>query len=302
MAERVSYALQEAIVQACGTVFYYKRPLKELLVRAGVPRPLADKYDELSKFVMTREILAELDGLGDPGVRVQRQIARELAAMRTVADPDNQEAGLKALDDLRDVAKEEGLLADADAEEKARVKQHRQSAEENRLVAEARKRGLSELRVEFMTMATQSHEAQQRGYDLEDLLGRLFKLHDIQYQPPYRKGTVEQTDGFFTFNSFQYLVESRWREKPPNLNDLTGFSGKVRRKIDSTRGLFVSVAGFRKEVLDEASDLTNLVLMDGTDLALIFEGRISLIEALQLKLDEAAQQGILFYPLAQHGS
>ena len=28
MVTRVSYALQEAIVQDCGTVFWYKRPLK----------------------------------------------------------------------------------------------------------------------------------------------------------------------------------------------------------------------------------------------------------------------------------
>ena len=40
--------------------------------------------------------------------------------------------------------------------------------------------------------------------------------------------------------------------------------------------------------------------MDGQDLALILEGRISLIEALQLKLDKAAQQGAISYPLAQH--
>jgi hypothetical protein len=151
-----------------------------------------------------------------------------------------------------------------------------------------------------MTMATKEGEAQQRGYDLEELLGRLFKLHDIPYQPPFRKGTVEQTDGFFTFNSFQYLIEARWRKSPPDLGSLTAFSGKVRRKIDSTRGLFVSVAGYRPDVLREASDLLNLILIDGQDLALILEGRISLIEALQLKLDKAAQQGAIFYPLAQH--
>ncbi len=54
------------------------------------------------------------------------------------------------------------------------------------------------------------------------------------------------------------------------------------------------------EVLAEAGALLNLVLMDGQDLALILEGRISLREALRTKLDRAAQQGILFYPLGQH--
>lgn len=214
--------------------------------------------------------------------------------------PDNQEAGLRALADLREVAKQEGIIEDKDAKAKVRAKQHRVTVEEQQRVVEARARGLAELHAMYMTLATREDEAQRRGYDLEDLLGRLFKLHDVSYQPAFRKGTVEQTDGFFTFNSFQYLVEARWRKAPPDLSALTAFSGKVRRKIDSTRGLFVAVAGYRPEVLDEASDLLNLVLMDGQDLALILEGRISLIEALQLKLDKAAQQGVLFYPLAQH--
>jgi len=47
------------------------------------------------------------------------------------------------------------------------------------------------------------------------LLEGLFKLHDITYQPPYRKGTVEETDGFFTFRGFDYLLEARWRKTQP---------------------------------------------------------------------------------------
>jgi Restriction endonuclease len=300
MATRVSYALQETIVQACGTVFWYKRPLKALLVRAGVPRQLVEKYEDASKFIMVREVLAELDARGEPGVRVQLQLARELAAMRTVSDPDRQEEGLKALAELREVAKQEGIIEDTDAVARAKSRQQRTSVEEKGRAAEARARGLAELHGIYTTLATREDEAQKRGYDLEELLGRLFKLHDIAYQPPYRKGTVEQTDGFFTFNGFQYLIEARWRRKPPDLAELTAFSGKVRRKIESTRGLFISVAGFRSEVVHEAASLLNLILTDGQDLALILEGRVSLIEALQIKLDKAAQQGILFYPLAQH--
>lgn len=300
MAARVSYALQEAIVQACGTVFWYKRPLKALLVRAGIPRQLVERYEDASKFIMVREILAELDGRGEAGARVQQQLTRELAAMRTVSDPDRREEGLKALAALREVAKQEGIIEDTDAVARAKSSQQRASIEEKHQAAKARARGLTELHEVYVTLATREDEAQRRGYDLEALLGRLFKLHDIAYQPPYRKGTVEQTDGFFTFNGFQYLMEARWRKAAPNLAELTAFSGKVRRKIESTRGLFISVAGFRPEIVQEASALLNLILMDGQDLALILEGRISLIEALQLKLDKAAQQGILFYPLAQH--
>jgi hypothetical protein len=296
----VSYALQEAIVQACGTVFWYKRPLKALLVRSGVPRQLVEKYEDASKFIMVREVLAELDARGAAGEQVQQKLARELAAMRTVADPDQQEAGLKALADVRAVAEQEGLIESTDAATREQRKQHRKTVEEQHRVADARARGLAALRDEYGVLVTQEEEAQRRGYDFEDLIGRLFKLHDIPFQPPYRKGTVEQTDGFFEFRSFQYLIEARWRKTPPDLSALTAFSGKVRRKIDSTRGLFISVAGFRTEVVEEAGSLLNIILMDGQDLTLVLEGRVSLIEALQIKLDKAAQQGKIFYPLAEH--
>jgi hypothetical protein len=35
IAAQIPYALQEAVVQACGTVFWYKRPLKALLGRVA---------------------------------------------------------------------------------------------------------------------------------------------------------------------------------------------------------------------------------------------------------------------------
>jgi len=298
MAIRVSYALQEAIVQACGTVFWYKKPLKALLIRAGVPAPLVEKYWEApSKYILVRDVLAELDDRGEVGVRVQHQLARELAAMQTVANPDQREAGLAALAELRTVAKQEGIVED---EEKTRKKERRLAAEESQRVAAARAKGLAELNGTYMALLTREQDPQQRGYELEQLLEGLFRLHDIPFTPPFRKRNVEQTDGFFKFEGFEYLIEARWRKTPPDLADLRAFSGKVRGKIESTRGLFVSVAGFRSEVLAEAGGLLNLVLMDGQDLALILEGRISLREALRTKLDRAAQQGILFYPLGQH--
>src|SRR5205823_1209982 len=110
-----------------------------------------------------------------------------------------------------------------------------------------------------------------------------FKLYAILYHPPYRKGSVEQTDGFFMFNGFQYLIESRWRKRPPTLDELRGFSMKVEAKIESTRGLYVSVVGFREEVLTEAKPIRNVIYMSGQDLAHILEGRNLLPQALTVK-------------------
>jgi hypothetical protein len=169
VAAQVPYALQEAVVQACGTVFWYKRPLKALLVRAGVPAALVRKYEDASKFIMVREILAELDARGDGGIRVQHQLVRELAAMRTVADPDNQEAGLKALEELRQVARDVGVIEKEQAKESARDERRRSAQQKQELIA-ARSKGLGELHARYMELALNPDGAQQRGYDLQDLL------------------------------------------------------------------------------------------------------------------------------------
>lgn len=292
----LSWGLQEAVIQACGTVFWYKQPLRKLLVRAGVPGPLVNRYDSESKFKMVRYILEDLDGAGDKGAAVQRQIVRELASIHSISDPSvDPKAAAAALDELRRAAKQEGILegdkpsADVEKQRRARLD-----------AIDSQRRELARLHEMFVTLATRSDIAQERGYDLEDLIGDLFKLYRIPYQPPYRKGTVEQTDGFFTFDGFQYLIESRWRKAPPPIGELRSFSGKVAAKVESTRGLFVSVAGFREEVLQEARTLRNLIYMNGQDLALILEGRPHLPEALQLKIDQAARRGIFFYPLQGH--
>lgn len=283
-------------MQASGTAFWWKDPLRKLLVRAGVPGPLVNKYDGESKFKMVRYILADLDNAGEKGVAVQRQIVRELASIRSVTDQSvDRKAAAAAISDLRAIAEEEGIL-DSD-KPKPDVEQQRKA----RLDAvEAQRSELARLHEMYVTLATREQVAQERGYDLEGLIGDLFKLYGITYHPPYRKTTVEQTDGFFTFNGFQYLIESRWRKAPPPIGELRAFSGKVAAKVESTRGLFLSMAGFRDEVLREAQPLRNLIYMNGQDLALILEGRPHLPQALEVKIDQAAQRGVFFYPLQGH--
>ena len=294
---RLPYALQEAIVQACGTVFYWKQPLKAILARAGVSRSLIDKYEHERKFIMVRSILAELDERGEAGVRVQQQLVSELAAMPDVHDSDNRAAGLKALADLRKVAKQEGLVDD-DRKAREDAERRKKAADERYTALAARRRGLGELHNNYTELAMNAENPQGRGFDLQDVLQGLFRLHDLLYHPPFRKGTVEETDGFFSFEGFQYLVEARWRKKQPPIGDLRAFSSKVRAKIESTRGLFLSIPGFRPEVVEEARPLANLILMDGQELALVLEGQMSLIEALRLKIEKAAKQGVLYYSIA----
>jgi len=82
----LSWALQEAIVQASGSAFWWKNPLRQLLLRAGVPGPLVNKYEGESKFKMVRFILAE------HAKRAEQIASQQLA-------PDEAASRLKSLKD-----------------------------------------------------------------------------------------------------------------------------------------------------------------------------------------------------------
>lgn len=299
MADRISFELREAVVAVCGKAFWLKDPFRALLLSCGVPAALYDRYAEESKFKIARHVLAELDGTGDEGRLVQQRIVTEMCKLRNVPDENvpDRDAALQALRWLKQLAIDQKLHVEEQqsaSDARAGEARRRQAA----LAARAQK--MEQLRCTFAAMATSRDDPQARGYGLEDLLAELFEAHELSYRRPYRTLT-EQIDGHFEFKRFDYLVEARWRVEQPSEADLGAFKTKVDKKLTSTRGLFVSVVGFRPDVVLEFTRgvTSNIVLMDGADLSLILEGHVSLVDALDLKIQKAAQEGIIYFPLAR---
>lgn len=189
--------------------------------------------------------------------------------------------------------------------EKAAADARRTASQRKAAATEQRRAKIGELRSSFVELSRQTPTTdsarQARGYKLERLLADLFRIHDLEYRPSY-KVDGEQIDGSFHFRGFTYLTEAKWRSAPPTAGDLLGFKAKVDGKIDSTRGVFVSMAGYDEHVLDHViktarGSRNNIVLFNGQDIALIFEGNIGLIDALIAKIDAAEQEGRMWRPL-----
>ena len=299
MTTRLPFELREAVVQVCGTAFWLKDPFKAFLVSCGVPGDLYDRYADESKYKIARHVLSDLDAMEDRGFQIQRRIVTELAKLRKVPDPNvpNLDSALSALRYLKELAVNQRIvIEDEKKSDDARI----QDARRKQAALAARAAKTEELRRTFLGWTGTHEDPQSRGYGLEDLLAELFELHEISYRRPYRTST-EQIDGHFPFKGFDYLVEARWRSGLPIEADLGAFKMKVDKKFTSTRGLFVSIPGFRPEVLFEFTRgiSSNILLMDGQDLALILEGHVSLTDALDLKIQKAAQEGVIFFPLGQ---
>lgn len=133
---------------------------------------------------------------------------------------------------------------------------------------------------------------QQRGYDLEKFLHQLFSLYDLDAKGAF-KNYGEQIDGAFTFDNLDYLLEAKWKSEV-NQGELAIFCQKVESKFKTTCGLFVTIDGVTKEAV--SPHFKSIIIMDGSDIMAILDGRISFPDLLFKKRRKASESGKIYVP------
>lgn len=155
---------------------------------------------------------------------------------------------------------------------------------------------LDDLKNKFFEIAI-NNDAQKRGLLLEKFLNDLFNFFDLDAKNSF-KILGEQIDGSFTFDNTDYLLEAKWQKKLINAQDLYGFSGKIQGKLKNTLGLYVSLEGYSTESTKTDNPIVkSIILMDGSDLMQVLEGRIKLTDMLYIKRRHAAQTGEIYYKI-----
>lgn len=285
------FEIRTQIIQCIGLCFHYKDNVESFFISCGIDRRLASKYKDQAKFVWARNMLNDLDEK-ENGFEIERRILTELCKFRNIPDKDapNPDAGLSALRKLKQLAVDNKIEVE---EVKKDSSQRKIIAKEKQKLIEERAATLIELKTAFYTSVTNQNR-QEAGYSLEDILEKMFPLFDIDYRRSYKTGT-QQIDGHFKFEGFDYLVEAKWRADQPNENEIGGFERKVNTKLESTRGVFVSINGIREEVISQFNGKgSNILFISGEDVIHLLEGRIDLREALRKKIDKAAQEGQVY--------
>lgn len=177
--------------------------------------------------------------------------------------------------------------------EQEEAEARRRKAHEDLLRTTAVRDRLDELNKDFLALLSDSN-AQERGYRLEKLLCALFGLFDLDPRASF-KISGEQIDGAFSFDGTDYLFEAKWQQGLVPAADLDVLAGKLSRKLDNTLGLFLSVNGFSEDGVNAHSSGRRLmILMDGSDLMAVLEGRIDLVQLLLRKRRQAAQTGKIY--------
>jgi hypothetical protein len=157
---------------------------------------------------------------------------------------------------------------------------------------------LTELLNEFRQLAKGGIKPQQRGYEFEKLLRRLFDQQGIPMSEHFKlKG--EEIDGSFKFEGENYITEAKWQEASVSTEALYKFAMKADGKMYG-RGVFISVNAYSREGLPAMVTGKHIktILIDGEDLVLVMEGQINLTDMLDVKIRAAQLRGEVYvHPL-----
>jgi hypothetical protein len=294
MAKRVSPAILPPLREALTVAFWYRQDLRRYL-NSCLPdhRALVAQLDWTEH---KRNTVGQLiDTLYADQHKFFDALLTLILSTAEITDP----AHLKRLDDgERKYEEATAALASLRAQvlpyrrmrsEAEAVEVRREQDRERSKAQQGVALKLNELREQFMTLHQQ--EPQERGYSLEKFLNKLFSLYDIDAKGPFRI-VGEQVDGAFTLEGTEFLLEAKWRADKAAATDLDTFAAKIGRKLDNTLGLFLSMNGFQETAVSlHSQNRPVMILMDGADLSVVMEDRITLPVLLSRKRQHAARTG-----------
>ncbi len=296
MAKVIASAACIALKDALASVYWYKSDLRSFLTSTiANPALLAP----LNWADYKRNIVAQLvDYMTKRQDQYQGELIRLMSEVSNIDDfshLERLEGGKeKAAEARRAVAALRKHTAGHDVlvEAERKIEQRRKQAHAQLLRKTAVRDGLEKLNADYLALLSSDH--QQRGYKLEAMLRKLFELCDLDPRASF-KIVGEQIDGAFTFENTDYLFEAKWQQELVAAADLDVLAGKLSRKLDNTLGLFLSVNGFSEDgVKAHSSGRRIMLLMDGSDLMAVLEGRIDLVQLLLRKRREASQSGNIY--------
>ncbi len=301
--KRLSAAAIASLEEALCAIFWYKRDLRKFLVNCLSDKSLVAHVDwENFKRQIVSDIVGELCSDQDRHLGDLRRLFHEVCKFNEFNHLERLDAGAQKAKRAREaVTALRALVETRDAATKKETDstEERRNREQVRIATlSAVRTRLDELKRRYFELLS-SGEPQKRGYELEKLLYEIFELFDLDPKASFRN-TGEQVDGAFTFDSTDWLFEAKWHSAQVGAAELDAFAAKVRRKLDNTLGLFLSINGFSEEgVSAHSQSRPVVVLMTGADLMAVLEERVDFVTMLKRKRQHAGRTGSVLIQVHQ---
>lgn len=277
---------------ACLKSFWFKRALRNFLNQNHITNNALAHLSGMTKREYLDWLFAQLlSKKNNKGHKLILEMARNLAAQNSFPDLQNHEdskikikQAVDAVNLLRkELAKLYGLVEDRKQKE-----QIRKEAEERRRKNISSQQSLEKLNERLTELSTRLG-TQQAGYDFQGWFYDLVDYFEILCKRPYKTGGRE-IDGSITLDGTTFLVELKFTQNQIGPKDISDFYRKVTSKADNTMGIFVSMPGFNKNAIIEASgERTPLLLLDYNHLYHILGRAMTLPEVINRVKRHAAQ-------------
>ena len=284
--------------------FWRKNALLTFLRRHHISENFLASWQETeTKRVFLSRLLPKLEA-HQKGTQILKQMAISLADQ--VKFPDLE--GWEDTDDKIRTAKEsvQALRHYLDV--------HKKKAEDNKAREEVQKvarerlqetiskrQTLEKLSDRLKNLATQLG-TQTAGYEFQNWFYDVVAFFEVTHRRPYIFAG-RQMDGSITVEGTTYLTELKFTSGQADAPDVDTFLTKVNEKADNTMGVMVSMSGYSKIAIQQASGRkTPIILMDYSHVYLALGGMWTLPEIISRLRRHASQTGEAFLPSTEFGS
>jgi hypothetical protein len=293
MNKQVSAVAIQTLKEALCSIYWYKADLRSFLQNCLSDKSLVGSanWDGYKRQVAS-DIVDALCSNQEKYLGDIRRLFHEVGKMDNFRHEQLDDGSAKAERARRAVQDLRHIISahDTVVSEEQHIEDRRKEAAEKLQKSKAVLEKLEDIRSRYMNLVT-STSPQQRGFELEKILYDMFDLFDLDPKASFRN-TGEQIDGALSLEGTDYLFEAKWHKEITGIQDLDAFAGKVRRRLENTLGLFLSINDYSEDaVRGHSSGQAVIFLMIGADLMAVLEGRIDFISLLLRKRRHAAQTG-----------
>jgi hypothetical protein len=302
MSKIISAAAIQALKEALSTIYWYKGDLRSFLQNSISDANILSctNWDNYKRQIVS-DIVDSLCRDQERYLGDIRKLFYEVSIMAKFPHLEHLEDSKSKMSRAVAAVTELKIIIDTHdkvTKESDKIDERRKSESERLQSNVAVREKLSNIKKDYYVLIS-STDHNQRGYQLEKIMYDIFELFDLDPKASF-KNTGEQIDGAFCLEGADYLFEGKWQKDPVNSQDMDAFSGKIKRKLDNTLGLFLAINGFSSDgVKIQSAGRSVIILMTGADLMAVLEERIDFVSMILRKRRHAAQTGNILYEFSQ---
>ena len=259
-------------------------------------KKIKNKDEGVNKYLITRELLSEINEKGESTLRERREILKRVSEYEDFSTcwPGDQLKAKGLVSEIRRVINVKDSFTRMQNEAEKERQQKRKTTEEETNKRLEFTKNIETVKNELFALFSVSNP-QKRGKALESVLNKLFSAYGILVREAFAqytdnvKGATDQVDGVIEFLGNTYLVEMKWTTDHVGKDLISEHLVRVYHR-GQTRGIFISCSEYTEpaiNIVKEALMKTVFVLITLDEIVFMLEQEKNLLDFLKLKIDAA---------------